>query len=373
MLDARELKSRRAAERSATSKLIAVAAILLASGPAAAQQDAAKPREFYVGNEGLGLPIAPLVSATPSFAPVSDNVRMFGALYGVESCTYDPLRGVILAPSRGVPQSVRANDAWIALINHDGSVNTPRWIGVQSSEPERAAMMPPLVLNEPFGSAIHDGELYLADRDGGTADPMNSGRIAPSTATIRVFDLASGTPIRMHTVPASPWLNDIAIANDGTIYATNSGASLDAPDPTTWQIWKIDPSGHTSIFKQGAPLHRPNGIEIDGEGNIVVVNIGDSNVITFSPEGALVRTQQAVQAGNDGLVIMPNGVKFVSSVVNGGVSMISPDGEARLIAQNIPNAASMCYDSGANQLVVPMNQNNGLAFISLNGIYQPEH
>jgi hypothetical protein len=27
--------------------------------------------------------------------------------------------------------------------------------------------------------------------------------------------------------------------------------------------------------------------------------------------------------------------------------------------------ASMCYDAGANQLVIPMNANNGLAFIPL--------
>ena len=36
-----------------------------------------------------------------------------------------------------------------------------------------------------------------------------------------------------------------------------------------------------------------------------------------------------------------------------------------LIARNIPNAASMCYDAGAKQLVIPMNPNNGLAFVPL--------
>jgi hypothetical protein len=51
--------------------------------------------------------------------------------------------------------------------------------------------------------------------------------------------------------------------------------------------------------------------------------------------------------------------------------MIPPNGPPQLIAQNIPSAASMCYDSGANQLVVPLNANNGLAFISLEGIYRP--
>ena len=54
-----------------------------------------------------------------------------------------------------------------------------------------------------------------------------------------------------------------------------------------------------------------------------------------------------------------------SSVVNGGVSRIRPNRPAELIAQNIPNPASMCYDEGANQLVIPMNANNGLAFIPL--------
>jgi hypothetical protein len=49
----------------------------------------------------------------------------------------------------------------------------------------------------------------------------------------------------------------------------------------------------------------------------------------------------------------------------GGVSRIRPGQKAELIAQNIPNPASMCYDSGANQLVIPMNANNAMAFIPL--------
>jgi hypothetical protein len=73
-----------------------------------------------------------------------------------------------------------------------------------------------------------------------------------------------------------------------------------------------------------------------------------------------------VQPGNDGLVVMADGTKYVSSVQLGGVSRIRPGRPAELIAQNIPNPASMCYDAGANQLVIPMNANNALAFIPLN-------
>ena len=89
-------------------------------------------------------------------------------------------------------------------------------------------------------------------------------------------------------------------------------------------------------------------------------------MLTFSQDGKLLRTENAVQPGNDGLVIMQDGTKYVSSVVQGGVSRIRPGQPAELIAQNIPNPASMCYDAGANQLVIPMNANNALAFIPLN-------
>jgi len=88
-------------------------------------------------------------------------------------------------------------------------------------------------------------------------------------------------------------------------------------------------------------------------------------VMTFSPAGQLQKTEFAAQAGSDGLVIMRDGTKYVSSVVNGGVSRIRPGKPAELIARNIPNPASMCYDTGANQLVIPMNPNNGLAFVPL--------
>jgi hypothetical protein len=96
-----------------------------------------------------------------------------------------------------------------------------------------------------------------------------------------------------------------------------------------------------------------------------VVNIGDAAVLTFSPAGRLLKTEQAAQPGNDGLVIMPDGTKYVSSVRNGGVSRIRPGQPSELIARNIPSAASMCYDAGANQLVIPMNANNALAFVPL--------
>ena len=329
-------------------------AITLLAAPALAQQPEG-PRPYSVGNP-LGVPAA----ATPGreFEAISSNVKVYGAIFSAESCSYDAERGVIVVPNRGVPQSVQANDAWVSFINHDGSVHTARWIGVQGPA-QRSSLTPPLVLNEPFGSDIARGLLYVADRDGGT----RAGE--PSVAVIRRFDLRTGAPAGETRVEGAPWLNDIEVADDGAVYATQTGDFGDTPDPATWRVWKIAPDGTVSVFAQGAPLRQPNGIALDPRGNVVVVNMGNTEVLTFSPAGRLVGTENAAQAGSDGLVIMPDGTKYVSSVTQGGVSRIRPGAPAELIARNIPSAASMCHDTAANQLVIPMNPNNGLAFVPL--------
>ena len=341
------------------SRLSLLAGAALAAGLGStlyAQQPAQGPQPFSVGNP-LGMPITPAPGG--AFEAMSTNVKVYGAVYSAESCSYDAARGVIVVPNRSVGQNVQTNNAWISFLNHDGSVHTARWVGIQAPA-ERASLNPPLVFNEPSGSDINGGMFWVSDRDGGTSpnDPL--------VAVIRKFNMQTGAPAGEIKVPQSTGFNDIEVADDGTVYATVTGAGGAGADPNSWQIWKITPSGQASVFKQGAPLRQPNGIAFDPQGNIVVIMIGNNEVLTFSPAGQLLKTENAVQPGNDGLVVMPDGTKYVSSVQQGGVSRIRPGQPAELIARNIPNPASMCYDAGANQLVIPMNANNALAFIKLN-------
>jgi hypothetical protein len=333
-------------------------ALLLAGasvGVLLAQAPAAPPVPYTVGNR-LGLPIEP----TPAgdFAPMSPNVKVYGAIYSAESCSYDPVRNLIIVPNRGVPQNVQVNNAWVSLLNHDGSVHTARWIGVQAPGAPRAALTPPLVLNEPYGSDVAGGVLYLADRDGSTS-PQDKG-----VAVIRRFTLATGAPAGATRVPAVEWFNDIAVAADGTVYGTVTGGATEA-DAATWQVWRVPVQGEASLVVQAGPLKRPNGIALDADGNLVVVNMLTPDVLTLSPDGRVLKTEQAAQAGNDGIVILRDGTKYVSSVLQGGISRIRPGQKADLIAQHIPNAASMCYDAGAHQLVIPMNANNAIALVPL--------
>ncbi|MBN9349339.1 MAG: SMP-30/gluconolactonase/LRE family protein [Chitinophagaceae bacterium] len=325
--------------------------IFLSSPVFAQQPQETKP--YSVGNP-LGIS-----NSNGGFEAITSNVKVYGGIVSAESCSYDAATGLIVVPNRGLPQSMQTNDGWVSLINHDGSVHTLRWIGVQRPD-ERKNLSTPLILNEPFGSDIMKGILYLADRDGGT------GKDDPSVAVIRKFSMKTGEPVGEFKIEGAGWINDIEVKEDGTIYATETGDfGKPNPNPDTWKVWKVTPSGEATIFVQGAPLNVPNGIAFDPQGNIVVVNSGNADVLTFSQEGKLLKTETAAQPGSDGLVIMPDGTKYVCSVFNGGVSRIRPGKPAELIAKNIPSAASMCYDSKTNQLVIPMNANNSLAFIPL--------
>ncbi len=339
-----------------TRTLVMTGAAALALGLGTGALVARQAAQRYVVGNPVGLPVEP--AADGRFAPASANVKVYGAVYAAESCSYDPVRKLIVVPNRGVPQHIQANNAWISLLNHDGSVHTPRWIGVQNPGAARDGSTPPLVLNEPFGSHIVNGTLYVADRDGSTGPDVKG------VAVIRRFDMATGLPKGETPVPAVEWFNDIEVASDGTVYATVTGGGQEA-DAASWQVWRIRPDGTSSAIITGAPLKRPNGIAIDGDGNLVVVNMLTPDVQTFTPDGRLLKTEQAAQPGNDGIVIMKDGTKYVSSVTQGGVSRIRPGQPATLIAENIPSAASMCYDEDANQLVIPMNANNALAFVKI--------
>src|SRR5690606_13399994 len=217
---------------------------------------AQKENSYPVGNP-LGL------TSDSEFQPISSNVTVYGAIHNAESCIYDAERNLIVVPSRGVPQSMQENDAWVSLLKSDGSVHTAKWIGVQRAA-QRSDLSPPLVLNDPLGSEIAHGVLYFADRDGGT------GSDDPTTAVIRRFDLTTGAPLKDIRIKDSPWINDIAVAKDGTIYTTQTGDLGSDPDPQTWRVWKISPTGDISAFAVGNPLNVPNGIAIDRDGNIVV-------------------------------------------------------------------------------------------------------
>lgn len=284
---------------------------------------------------------APAPAAQPFKAgdplKTTPNVKVFGSFRFSESLSYDADRDLIVSVNAGMAQELVPNDGYVSLVNPDGSAHTLKWIGVNRNG---------LTLNHPLGSDIASGMLYVVDID-----------------TVRWFDMKTGEPKGNVQVPGVIRFNDLEVAADGTMYATQTGTPQDA---TSWKVYKITPQGQSSAVITGAPLNMPNGIAIDLKGNLVVVNIGNNEVLTFSPDGKLLTTENAVDPGNDGIVVTADGTKYVSSVRQGTVSRIRPGQKAEIVASGIPSAASMAYDSKRNRLLIPMNDWNAIAIVDLN-------
>ncbi len=276
----------------------------------------------------------PFVAGAP--LKMTPNAKTYGGFRFAESISYDPVSDLYVVPSAGMAQDLVANDGYVSLVNPDGSAHTLKWIGVNRNG---------LTLNHPLGSDVANGRLYVADID-----------------TVRWFDMKSGAPGGSVQVQGVTRFNDIEVAADGTIYATQTGDT----NSDTWRVYKITPDGQSSVFFKGAPLERPNGVAFDPAGNIVVVNIGTNDVLTFSPAGKLINTEKAVDPGNDGLAILADGTKYVSSVRLGTVSRIRPGQPAELVASGLPTPASMTYDSKRNRLVIPANDWNAITIVDLN-------
>lgn len=287
--------------------------------------------------EGEGpLPVGTPLSAVNESGEakvMSSNVKVFGSFHFTESCTFDPERNLILSMNLGnyETEEGRPRDGFVSLINPDGSVHTAKWIGHGLGG---------VTLNNPIGSAIAGGALYTVD---GTS--------------VLSFDLKTGAALNSFPVEGATFLNGIVVGADGTAYASNSR------EP--YKIYRVSSLGKASVFADGEELKAPNGVAMDLDGNVVVVNMGDNAVLTYNTKGKLIKTEHAVESGNDGVVVTPDGTKYTSSVSYGSVSRIRPGTEAEVIASGIPSAASMCYDATQNQLVIPMNPNNALAFIKL--------
>ncbi|MDE0082475.1 MAG: SMP-30/gluconolactonase/LRE family protein, partial [Gammaproteobacteria bacterium] len=229
---------------------------------------------------------------------LSPNAGTYGGFRFAESMAYDEARDPYIAVNAGIAQDVIPNDGYISLINADGTVHTLKWIGADRSG---------LTLNHPLGSDIEGGLLYVADIN-----------------VVRWFDMATGEPRGCVVVGDALRFNHIEVGGDGTIWARQTGTGESA----SRRIYRIGSDGDPSVVVQGAPLARPNGIALDPEGNTVVVNVNDEAVLTFSPGGELIRTERAVDGGNDGLVILDDGTNYVSSVRFGTVSRIRPGAPA---------------------------------------------
>jgi len=348
-------------ERIRNAKLFAriTAAAIIAGGVATVADARPRVRQPFVAGHPVGVEVDGI------YTPLSGNAVVFGGLVSPHSCAFDTNRGLVIVPSRGYGQNLVPNDAYVFLVNSDGSVHTLKWIGINRNGG--------LVLNDPTGTVITNGTLYIADIEGGTR-AAGGGVNRPTTAVIRMFDAVTGEPTGSIAVEDSPGFQGIAVAPDGTIYAVQTGPGGTYPPPESQRVYRIGADGTWAVLAEGAPLSGPSAIAVDSDGNVVVVNNRNDDLMTFSPEGVFLTVEDAAATGpaatllltgNASVVATAEGVRYVSSATFGAITRILPRQLAEVIAIGVQEAISMCHDPVGRKLSVPLGGGNALAIIQL--------
>jgi sugar lactone lactonase YvrE len=201
-------------------------------------------------------------------------------------------------------------------------------------------------LNAPKGTFVKDGTLYVA-----------------GVEEVVEIDLASGTVKMRHAVPGATFVNDVAVADDGTIYATETmqGAIYTISNGTVTQL-VADPA-----------LAGANGIIID-RGRLLVATLGDlsggfENLKPSTVKAVDIATKAITDFGSAEPVGMLDGIELVQGGVlvtdNGGGRLvkIADDGAIAEVGATGAGSADLEFIPEQNLIVVPiLNTSEVVAF-----------
>ncbi len=230
-----------------------------------------------------------------------------------ESVLYDKTNNLLYVSCiNGVPLDKKDGDGYIAKVGLDGKIIQLKWA---------------TGLSAPKGMGLTGNTLYVTDIDRLVAIDITSGKIA------KTWD-----------VKGSSFLNDVAIADDGTVYFTDSNTS----SVYTLQYGEVVP-----FVDNDATLGGTNGVYVDGPSLFLA---GTNSGIVWRMD---IKTRQVQQVASgigagDGLEKYKTG--WLVSNWNGAVSYIGSDGDVMEIL-NSEEAKLNCADikviEDKNLLLIP--------------------
>lgn len=199
-------------------------------------------------------------------------------------------------------------------------------------------------LNAPKGMALVHDTLWIADID-----------------QVRAFDARTGAPVATITLPGAIFLNDIAVAPDGSLYVTDTAIRFGAKGvehPGTDQIFRIAPDHKVSVAIKSDSLNRPNGITWDAANQrFTVVPFGGKSLLGWKPGETTVTALGAGAGQFDGVEITKDGATWVSSWADSSVYRFV-GGQGTNVIKGVPSPADIGYDARRNRLLVPIFTGN---------------
>lgn len=266
-------------------------------------------------------------SAQGGGAPV--KVATVSGFQTPESVKWDSAQDVYYVSNINGAPNAKDGNGYISVVSPAGSVRDSAFIKG---------------LNAPKGLALVGDTLWVADID-----------------VVRGFNKITGAAVATVPIPGAIFLNDIAVAPDGSLYVTDTAirftASGSVEHPGTDQIFRIGPARKVSVAIKSDSLGRPNGITWDGANNrFIVVPFGSGSLFAWKP-GDTAPQVIATGAGQfDGVETVGDAI-WVTSWTDSSVYRYQ-NGEGTNLIKGVPSPADIGYDAKRNRVLVPIFTGN---------------
>ena len=255
-------------------------------------------------------------------------------LAGPESVAYDPFTGVLYVSNINGAVMQKDGNGFITRLKPDGTIRERKWL---------------TGLNSPAGMGLHDRILYVADVD-----------------TLLEINAASGGIDKKHKAPGAIFLNDVVVADDGTVYVS------DTPMNTIWRL----KDGVFAPWLTSDELDGPNGLIVQ-DGKLIVASLGrlesvgqeqePAGVFVINIEDQSITPMAKGKAiGNlDGLQPLESGSYLMTDWAKGALYQLHPNGKVDELIDLNQGSADLIYLHETRIALVPMMLDNTLAAYEL--------
>ena len=267
--------------------------------------------------------------ATEAAAPV--RVSTVEGFSTPESVLWDAEQQVWFVSNINGSPVAHDSNGFISRLDRDGKLD-----GLHFVQGGRSAAL----LNAPKGMAIAGDTLWVADID-----------------ALRGFNRKTGAPVATIEFGArARFLNDVAIASDGTVYITDTGVSFDdkggVSHPGPDRIFAVK-GRSISVAAEGAWLSGPNGIAWDpANSRFVVVPFLGTALLGWKPGDAKADTIGTGPGQQDGVEIV-GGETVVTSWTDSTLFAVGQGGNRR-IASGVNSPADIGVDPTRELVAIPL-------------------
>src|SRR5207302_4738546 len=279
----------------------------------------------------------PASGPVPAPAPTATKVATVQGFLAPESVLHDSTQDIYFVSNINGSPMAKDNNGFISRVRPDGAVENLKFIEGGHGG---------VTLNAPKGLAIRGDTLWVADID-----------------MVRSFDAKTGAPRDSVSLAGlgAVFLNDIAIAQTGALYITDTGIRFDdvgnVLHPGPDRIFRIGTDRQVTVAVRGDTLGRPNGITLDSVGKrFIVVQFGGRSVLAWKPGDKAPSVIAKGPGGFDG-VEMAGSRMLISSWSDSTVSSYETGQEVKVIT-GVPSPADIGYDGKSKWVLVVIFSGN---------------